>query len=198
LSTTSTNICEQSLPNIEELKALLLEVLVKKDATSDNDKPLNMVNNNNQKIEELKGYLQTEFEKLESLSKTISVFASPDIDVIFNEIKAKYQNNTRAIMLVFLSVFMVIPFTLFAAWGYIYGSAKKEVDAANKAEQQLVYANTFAKRLYDTRALDSVSIHYDPIRNITSLVCDESLGKCLNRFDAANHISSIEFKGQSK
>jgi hypothetical protein len=196
--TTSTNVREAPIPNIEELKALLLEVLVKKDATSDNDKPLNMVNNNNQKLEELKGYLQTEFEKLESLSKTISVFASPDIDVIFNEIKAKYQKNSLLIVSIFFLVFMLIPFGIFGIVGYRYGSAKKEVDARNKAEQQLLYANTFAKTLYETGALQSVSIHYDPIRNITSLVCDESLGKCLNRFDAENHISSIEFKGQSK
>jgi hypothetical protein len=152
----------------------------------------------NESVTNLNKIINENLMSIESSNSTLSAFFSPDIKNITDEIKSKYQKNSLLIVSIFFLVFMLIPFGIFGIVGYRYGSGNKEVDARNKAEQQLLYANTFAKTLYETGALQSVSIHYDPIRNITSLVCDESLGKCLNRFDAANHISSIEFKGQSK
>jgi hypothetical protein len=132
--------------------------------------------------------------KLSSLEKLTSAFASPSFDTMLEEVKEKFSKNTKTYLTILLFSTVLLPIIGFSLVGYYFGAEKRKDAYKSEFESQARYANDLARDLVKKGATDALVFGRTPGSDTISIMCNEKNNRCTTRYDFGTKQGIIEIK----
>jgi hypothetical protein len=153
----------------------------------------NIVERINEKIDSVKAELNSESES-ESIKKFLKSFEPIDINMIADEVRTKFTNNTKKLLVVLLFGAVFAPAFVFSLVGYYYGIGMKKEQIIVDAQAEVGYANNLSKELVEKGAAHALTFGKLPGTDTITIACTEENNHCTTRYDYPTKKGIIEIK----